>query len=236
MRLFAALILSAVVAVPAFAQPPGGRGGFRGGFGGGNLLTNKSVQEELKLSEEQLTKVKEFGTKVAAEFPRPEPGTPPDREKMQEAMKKIGEMTTAFVKDTLTEPQAKRYKEIQLQQGGILGAFRSEETSKALAVTDEQKEKVKEIQDTMNKDMQELRQGGGGFNQETMQKMQAIRKEGAEKAMGVLTSDQKKKWEEMTGKPFEIKFEGGPGGPGGNRKGKGKTTPDSDKKDKKDGI
>jgi len=234
MRLFAVLILSAAVAVPAFAQPPGGgRGGF-GGFGGGNLLSNKSVQEELKLTEEQVTKVKEFGDKLRTEFPRPEPGAQIDREKMAENMKKRTEMTATFVKDTLTEEQAKRYKQIQAQLGGIMAAVNNEETAKALKITDEQKDKLKEINDQSRKDMQELFQGGGFRDPETQKKLQTLRKETGEKAMGVLTSEQKKSWEEMTGKPFEIKMEAGPGGPGGTRKG-GKRPADSDKDKKKDG-
>ena len=41
-----------------------GPAGFRGGFGGGGphrLISNKAVQEDLKLTEEQVTKLKEWG-------------------------------------------------------------------------------------------------------------------------------------------------------------------------------
>src|SRR4029078_6258998 len=60
MRYFVAgaLLIVGMVAIVQ-AQP-----GFRGGFGGGpqGLVTNKAVQEDLKLTEEQVTKVKEWAT------------------------------------------------------------------------------------------------------------------------------------------------------------------------------
>lgn len=40
-----------------------------------------------------------------------------------------------------------------------------------------------------------------------MGKLQALRKEALEKVVASLTDDQKKSWKELTGEPFEIKFE-----------------------------
>src|SRR5262245_28797545 len=50
----------ALLAGPAAAQPPGGLGR----MGGPMLLTNKSVQEELKLDKDQVAKVDEAGMKM----------------------------------------------------------------------------------------------------------------------------------------------------------------------------
>src|SRR5256885_15722289 len=63
-RVFAAAALACLVAGAGTAQQPGGRGG-RGGRGGGGfgmgggqqLLTNKSVQQELKLTDDQTKKI-----------------------------------------------------------------------------------------------------------------------------------------------------------------------------------
>ncbi len=227
MRTFTTLMLTVAFAVPALAQPPGGRG-MGMGMGGAMLLGNKSVQEELKLTEEQLTKVKDYGEKMRANRPMFDPQ---DREKMQEAFKKMREEGDKFVKETLTADQAKRFKEIELQQGGILAAANNEETAKALKITDDQKEKLKEIGQTLFKDRQELRQGGGD-PAENRKKGQALQKEAAAKAMETLTSDQKKSWEEMTGKPFEIKMEPGQGGGAGKGKRGGDKKPNPDKNDK----
>jgi hypothetical protein len=40
-----------------------------------------------------------------------------------------------------------------------------------------------------------------------MQKMTALRKERLDKALATLTDDQKKTWKELTGEPYEVKFE-----------------------------
>ena len=74
-----------------------------------------------------------------------------------------------------------------------------------LKLTDEQKGKIKDINEESGKKMRELFQGG--FGEETQKKLADLRKDSMEKASGVLTADQKKSWQEMTGKPFEVKFE-----------------------------
>src|SRR4030095_2034320 len=114
MRMCLALALSAVIAIPALAQPP--RGGGRGMGGGGalGLLNNKSVQEELKITDEQKTKITEFTTKANEGGPRFDPNGDMDefRKSMTEFMKKQTESTEKFSKETLTEEQQKRLKQI----------------------------------------------------------------------------------------------------------------------------
>lgn len=225
MRMCLALAISAVIAIPALAQPP--RGGGRGMGGGGalGLLVNKSVQEELKITDEQKTKITEFATKANEGRPRFDPNGDMDefRKSMQEFTKKQTEATEKFSKETLTEEQQKRLKQVQIQSAGLLPGFRgmggpSEDTLKALKITEEQKTTFKEIGDQLGKDVQELLQGGGFQNPETQKKMQGLRKEASEKAMAALTEEQKKSWTELTGKPFEIKIEAGAGGGFGGKK------------------
>src|ERR1051326_8376198 len=111
MRTLCALMLTAVLVVPAFAQrPQGGRGA--GGFGGPMaILASEDVQKELKITDEKKTKIKEFQDKQTAArrdaFPQ---GQQPDREKIQEFMKKSQEDTAKFLKDALTDDQTKRLK------------------------------------------------------------------------------------------------------------------------------
>src|SRR5262249_33599198 len=78
------LALVGLLASPALAQRqrqprPGG------GFGGGNLLTNKSVQEELKLSKEQKDKLEEAGKTV--------------REKMQKAREEFQDLKPEEIRE-----------------------------------------------------------------------------------------------------------------------------------------
>ena len=58
----------------------------------------------------------------------------------------------------------------------------------------------------MRQEMQSIFSGGGD-PQENRKKMQTLQKETMEKVSAVLTDDQKKTWKEMTGEPFEVKFE-----------------------------
>jgi Spy/CpxP family protein refolding chaperone len=219
------------VAGIASAQNPGGGGrGGRGGqgrggmMGGGGasiamLLGNEGVQKEIKLTEEQKTKVKDFTDAQAKKRQELTADGQPDREKMQEFMKESNEAGEKFVKDNLNADQQKRVKQIQYQAMG-LRAFSNEDVAKALKLTDDQKEKIKGLSEEMQKDMQELRQGG--FNQESMQKMRTLTKEYMVKASDTLNADQKKEWKDLTGDPFELQMQqgrGGRGGAGGRRGG-----------------
>src|SRR5258708_7635391 len=117
MRMCLALALSAVIAIPALAQPP--RGGGRG-MGGGPLmlLGNKSVQEELKITDEQKTKITEFATKANEGRPRFDPNGDMDefRKSMRESMKNQTERTDNSSKETLTEERQKRLKQIGIHR------------------------------------------------------------------------------------------------------------------------
>ena len=227
----AVLGLAALLAGQAEAQRGGGR--FGGGFGGGSLLDNQSVQKELKLTDDQIKKVKEV-TQSVREKHREEldalrkQGPQADREKMQELFRTIGEDTNKALADVLKPEQSKRYKEITLQQRGAQ-AFNDEEVQKTLKLTDEQKEKIKTINEDAAKERRELfppRGGAGGAGggagrpnpaafEEMRKKMEALNKETMEKVTAVLTDDQKKAWKDLVGAPFEIKFEPPQGRPGG---------------------
>jgi Spy/CpxP family protein refolding chaperone len=200
-----ALAAAALLASPAFSQPPGGgRGGMqmRGGGGIGALLGNTSVQEELKLTDSQKEKIKEFTTKQREAGQGLRDLDPEEQRTKRAEMTKQAE---AFAKETLTAEQQKRIKQITLQTAGV-AAFAMEDVAKELKITDEQKEKLKAIGDQMRSDMRDLFQGGGD-QQENMQKMRALTKETLAKATEVLTAEQKKHWTDMTGKPFELKIE-----------------------------
>jgi Spy/CpxP family protein refolding chaperone len=245
-----------LAASAALAQPPGGQGrgfgrGFgRGGmFGGGatdptTLLTQESVQKDLELTDDQKTKV----TKLAddAQQARQElfqglnfqPGQPPSDEDMQAMQKKQDELVAQNKKkaaDILMPQQQQRLDEIALQyslegQGGfsITGtavALSQDDLSKKLGITDDQKKKLTDLQTEGQTKMQDLFGGGGPPDQQEMAK---LRTDFKDKAIAVLTADQKAKLEKMEGKKFDVttiqvgrggfgrgRGRGGPGGPGG---------------------
>jgi hypothetical protein len=220
---FAAAGLAVLLVYPVLAQQPGGRGGRGGrGFGGGamdaaQLLLNKSVQEELKLTDDQkaaLTKVQEK-QREAMQKAR-DAG---DREKAREVFRTVFEETKKEVdkwKETGLKPeQAKRLRQIELQNMQFR-AFADADVQKELKMTDKQKDEVKEISEGVTKDITELRNSAQN-PRELFPKIQALTKEASEKVAGLLTEDQKKSWKELTGEPFEVKREFPGGGQGGGK-------------------
>src|SRR5262249_53578589 len=158
--------LLSLVAGPAMAQrQKGQRGEGKGGRGGGGglagLLQREEVIEELKLTPDQVSKVKEVAQKVRnkhkADFSSLRDMNPSERtEKMQELNKTVTEELFAGLGDTLKPDQVKRAKEIELQQRGP-GAFSDPEVVKALNLSDEQKAKIKSINDDLRAEMTALR-------------------------------------------------------------------------------
>jgi Spy/CpxP family protein refolding chaperone len=223
--------VTALIMSTAPAQQPPGRGK-GGGFGaqmfqrGGAiaLLTNASVQTELKLTDDQKAKFKEFQDKQEAKMREMRADGGFDREKMQEMFREAAEQGEKLVKDTLKKDQFQRYSEIKLQRAGV-GALSEKDVQTSLKLNDDQKEKIKGITDEYNADRRELMQGaaggGGGNFAELRTKGEALSKEALEKAQKVLTADQKTKFKEMLGKPFEMKVEDmrRPGGDDSPRKG-----------------
>jgi hypothetical protein len=203
--------LAAVLAGPATAQPPGGRGGF--GFGGrgvGFLVQNEAVQKELKIEKDQATKVAEAVKKVNDKHADAltklrDLEAEERRTKSRELNQTISTETLAAVTEVLNPDQVKRLKQIELQRAGADAYVRSE-VQTALKLTAEQKDKVKAIVDESNKQMQELRGGGQGRQrgQGDQGKITALRKETTDKFVAVLTDDQKKEWKTLTGAEFTM--------------------------------
>lgn len=207
-RLMQVSLAAAVVALavsPALAQQQR-RGGF-GGFGGGAifLLGQKSVQEELKMSNEQVSKIKELSEKQREAF---QGLRDLSQEERRTKMQDLAKANDKAVNEILKPEQLKRIKQISLQQqvksrlGFVLS---NEEIAKSLKITDEQKGKMKEIQDKAREETQGL-----GRDEEGFKKRQEVMKATNEKVMGLLTAEQKTKLKEMQGEPFkgEITFGG----------------------------
>jgi Spy/CpxP family protein refolding chaperone len=203
-KIVVALGLVLVLAGTSQAQRQG-RGRGQGGVGGGELVNNESVQKELKLSADQITKVKDAIKEVQAKHKddlaklRDLQGDE-NRAQRAEIMKGVRADLKKAIAEVLTPEQQKRLHEIELQQAGAR-AFEQEDVQKELKLTDDQKEKIKTINADAAKARQELSQGGQRPDRE---KIQSLRKETNTKIMEVLTDQQKETWKKMTGAPFEI--------------------------------
>lgn len=211
-----------------------GKGGQKGGFGGQfgqfgfgqrgmgamggmMLLGNPSVQQELKLSEEVVGKIRdemqkamETGRDRFAELQNLDQDE--RRKRMEEWGKEAAERAKKFVEENLSPEQRKRFTQIEIQVAGV-NAFTREDVLASVKLTDEQKAQVKIIQEDAQKEIREIRReafagGGGGFDpeqmRETQKKVEGINKEAFDKIKALLTEEQKKAWEELTGAPFKL--------------------------------
>lgn len=213
MRAFSRIVLAcgavALIAAPASAQQ--GRGGRGFGGGGANLLSNKSVQKELKVTDEQAEKLNAFGREMMEKQREEFEGLrdlsqEERREKMQELARTRAAELVKGMGGILKPEQVKRFEEIQLQQSGA-GAFSSPRVQEKLKLTDDQQSKLREINQESGQSMREAFQDNPSDREGAMKEIAALRKQATEKAVGVLTDDQKKAWKEMTGEPFEVVYE-----------------------------
>jgi len=219
MRQFARLVLSlaalAFLAGPASAQERkdrGDRGGPDTGPPLGMLLTNKSVQEELKLSDEQAKKVEagvsEVRQKHRGDFEKLREGSESERaQRRGDLRRKVDEEVRAEIRGVLNPDQVKRLRQIRMQARGA-DALASPRVQEALDLTSEQKSKIHEINEDSHEDAREIFRDAGDDRAAAMKKLQALHKETLEHACAVLTDKQKAEYKELTGEPFQIKWEG----------------------------
>ncbi|HEY2252082.1 MAG TPA: hypothetical protein VGH74_13510 [Planctomycetaceae bacterium] len=225
----ASLVVCLVVSNGAMAQGRGGRGGFGGGFGGGGfagLLQMTQVQKELKLSDDQIAKVKEV-----ADAARPPQGargqrgadqTDEQRAAAREERRKRTEETDAKLTALLMPEQVTRLKQVQLWVQGYSALTNNETVAKGLGLTDDQKAALKTISDEAGKKRQAAFQGlGRGASEEQRTKareeMATLQKDTDAECKAVLTDDQNAKLAAMKGEKFELDRSQATGGRGRRR-------------------
>jgi Spy/CpxP family protein refolding chaperone len=213
MRLFGKLALAfgivALMAAPALAQQGRGGGGMFGG--GGMLLTNKSVQTEITATPDQVSKLTALGddmrAKATAAREAAKDLSQEERQaKMRELMTKGQADMDKALADILDPKQVKRLHEIQVQTAGAMGLTMGRVGDK-LKLTDDEKQKIRDLNQEVGQQMREIFQSAQDDREGAMKKMTALRKETLAKALKVLTADQKKTYDELAGKPFELKME-----------------------------
>jgi hypothetical protein len=205
----------ALLAMPAGAQQPKHKGhGSRMPMGGGaGLIANQDVQKELKLTKEQTSKA-EAGARAVrekyhGEFAKFDELDAQARfEKTAEIVRNMTSETNKGLADVLKPEQMKRYRQIQLQQLDLM-AFTEPDVQSQLKLSDEQVGLIRKINAESQSQRREFAQGGGN-RAETQKKGTTLGKESMDKALAVLSADQKQAWQDMTGEPFEVRFQGFP--------------------------
>ena len=217
------LLTAAMLVCPtlAGAQPPPPPG-----FGPGKppmgppplhfLFSQRSVQAELKLTAPQLRTVNQVVYKQMAEMKKLF-GQPPDQ--MFPKMEELNKASDKELRDLLKTDQAKRLDQILLQQQGVK-AFAEPKVVDELTLTDDQQQRIRDIQEAGDKEVGKLFQGRPVHPELVRRKMAEVTSSGMAKVTKLLTKEQKKKWKELTGKTFTaplplMPFPGMPGRPPG---------------------
>jgi len=173
------------------------------------LLVQKSVQDDLKLTDDQARRIME----------KVEGRQPPGRGPTPFLLPAEWEDREKAVLAVLTEAQDRRLRQVALQVRGAQ-ALGDAEVAEALGFSDAQKERVRGL--VFEGRRFSWGMGPGGPGGPPGRRSDEGRKAPLEQALEVLTAEQRAKWNEMTGEPFrgELRF-GAPGwaGFGPGRKG-----------------
>jgi Spy/CpxP family protein refolding chaperone len=210
MKKWIVTILAVALCAAAMAQRGGGMFFGRGGGNPGQLLGRHDVQKELNLSDDQKTKIEAIRQKQREDMQAfrqanaPADGGQPDFTKLRAEMEKMQKEQQKEFDAILTPDQGKRLKEISIQLGGN-GAIMRPEVQTDLGLTDEQKGKIKDLQDKQQAAMQEIREKmqNGELDREQMRPLMEKNRKIMDDELGkILTDAQKAKLKELGGKPF----------------------------------
>jgi len=199
--------LVALLAIPVAAQ-----------FNFGNfqldattLLANKSVQEELKLTDDQKKAIATANEEMMKAFQKAREdmdfsGLAAARQDQVKAIKKV--------LDKLDEKQSKRLMQIEVQlatgKNKNPKIFANEGVQKALKFTSKQKDTIKSTLSDLDKDFKELDDDAKGDfkkGRENFRKKNEMRTEAYTKIEKTLDDDQKKDLGKLGGETFELKME-----------------------------
>ncbi|MHC4176957.1 MAG: hypothetical protein ACYSWU_05595, partial [Planctomycetota bacterium] len=214
-RVRSALVLAMVFvlagALFATAAEQGQRRGARGpqrGFGPFGrsssligLLRFAQVQKELKLSDEQKSKVEEIGKKLQAERREQDaalrkiPNPQKRRAKLVQLRKEQDAKAREQLREAISREQLIRLYQIRVQINGTVYALSNEYVASRLKLTDEQKNKVAEIDKNAQQKQRKVFAGLRDASQEergkAMAEIRKIRQSADKEALALLTAEQK---------------------------------------------
>jgi Spy/CpxP family protein refolding chaperone len=218
-----ALFAATILATPGAAQvqaPPSALGISGSGMIFFAVDRNTPLKEKLKLTDEQVNKLREAMKPIHDKRHEMLRGLNP-AEVSDERLKQMQEETVALIAESkkivqgvLKPEQFTRLQQIDYQMAGA-GAFADPDVQAALKMTDDQKKQIKTILDEFRDSVQKVQKEGfkdfrpGGDREAMKKKLEEMRarrttlaEETEKKAMKVLTDPQKKAWVDMQGEKF----------------------------------
>jgi len=182
-------------------------------------LTDPKVQEDLKLSEDQVQKIAALNKQVQEQreafwgFARPRPEERSQKsDEHRQLLRRQARANADAIAAVLDVAQQKRLKQIGWQAGGT-GVFFDPEVIVKLELTTDQIDRFHEIQDRAFKTTRDFWHASREVHKDQdwnahRTKMEEIWRPAQEQMMSGLTAEQKVRWQEMVGELFkgEMKF------------------------------
>jgi hypothetical protein len=193
-QVVAVVLVSLVTVRTALAQQPTGRAAAGTGMPTLRLLTQKSVQDDLKMTSDQVQKLTAAFKKMRKL-----------RDDAEDQGKKLDfpelmKINDQLVKDIVTPEQNKRLQQIRLQIGGPR-AFADPALAKELKITEAQATKLKALAEDARKQIQKAFDEAE-TRQAAQDKVSQVNRDVARRIQELLTSEQRSRWQSMTGAPF----------------------------------
>ena len=196
----------AMISASALAQPrrKPQRAGPRGGSSMSSklgLLARPQVRAELEIVEDQQKELEALGKEVRSQMREmysglrdlPEDQRRKELAKIREKARELQKEVDKKVDEILLPNQQERLEQLILRtrigRAGPGRALASEQLTRALGVTEEQKKRLAEVSQRVQKEMQE--------------KIKKMRDEARDEILSVLTPEQRKKFEELTGEKVQ---------------------------------
>ena len=169
------------------------------------LLRQQSVREELGLSPAQIDKAESVFQRQR-EALRDLNGHD-QRETRRKVQDIVGQVRKALA-SMLQPKQLGRLRQIALQIQGAR-AVSNPMVAQELAISDKQKERIKRIEQTTDKQITLLIQSGAEDPRSFWRSLYELNKAGGQEIQNILSAEQQRKWQEITGTPFAgaIRFE-----------------------------
>ncbi len=229
--MFAGLVALMAADLSAQGQAQGRNQGFRGRLGGGGsiagLLMVEEVRQELQLSEEKMTEIREMMREMRqANAQRTgqrgnfSEMTQEERAAMRARMQQQNQATRDALAKILSTEQMTRLSQIFLQQQGA-GALAQADVAAALKLSEEQQAKISKLLDDFRQAARPARNAGADATdrQAVRQQMRQRNQQLDQDIMAILTTDQQAKLKELKGTAFEMPQRAGRGGGGARRGG-----------------
>jgi len=221
LALAVAIPLAIALLTAAYAQNSGSNrqthsGSRRGTFLG--LLSVQEVQQELKLSDAQIAKVKQLSETSRAEARDKYAALREieDRQRRHVEMAQLAEQRDEQARDQarklLSDEQMARLYQIRLQVRGAVYGLNNPWVAKRLELTSEQKEKAAELAKQTRENVSEayhtLRDVMQNDRREkfddALQNVRKIRSDANERSLALLTTEQRKMFGELEGEQFKL--------------------------------